>query len=266
MKRSLSNPLLNDKFIGWLIIINAVIITYLSFGNNQPFYKLFTRIDIFLTLIFVVEIVCKISHHKKQFFKSAWNRFDASFVLLSFIPLVLIIFQIDEADFLAKATMLRTFRLFKLPRIIQIIPNADKISKDLKRAFKATYGIFIAGFILLIIIGVTLSSIFGDIYEDRFGDPFVSIYSLFIIFTAEDWYGFSDTIKYGQMFWIKNVIRLLFSLLALGGMFFFGFIISSISDELAMDNNDQVITRTKELEEKIDGLNEKIDLLIKQKE
>ena len=58
-------------------------------------------------------------------------------------------------------------------------------------------------------------------------------------------------------------IRILFSLLVLFGTFIFGFIISSISDELAMDNNDGLIEKTKELETKIDNLTEKLDLLIK---
>jgi len=58
-------------------------------------------------------------------------------------------------------------------------------------------------------------------------------------------------------------IRILFSLLVLFGTFILGFIISSISDELALDNNDELIAKTSELEAKIDLLNEKIDLIVK---
>jgi hypothetical protein len=49
------------------------------------------------------------------------------------------------------------------------------------------------------------------------------------------------------------------------GTFVLGFIISSISDELALDNNDELMQKTKELENKIDVLNEKLDLLVSQK-
>jgi len=56
-------------------------------------------------------------------------------------------------------------------------------------------------------------------------------------------------------------IRVLFSLLVLFGTFILGFIISSISDELALDNNDELMAKTKELEAKIDLIYEKIDLL-----
>jgi hypothetical protein len=58
-------------------------------------------------------------------------------------------------------------------------------------------------------------------------------------------------------------IRIIFSFIVLFGTFVLGFIISSISDELALDNNNELINRTKELENKIDELNNKLDLLVK---
>jgi voltage-gated sodium channel len=175
------------------------------------------------------------------------------------------IFNIEIADLIANVTILRTFRLFKIFRTIRIIPNASKIYSDFKKAFKATYGIVIGGIVVLIIIGVVLCCIFKNFDPDNFGDPIVSIYTVFRLFSVEGWYEIPDAMSVRTSYWYANGIRVLFSFIVLLGIFLLGFIISSMSDELTMDNNDELIKKTTDLEGKIDELNRKIDLLVSKK-
>ena len=179
-------------------------------------------------------------------------------MLLSFV------LQFSGLNFavLENIVILRTLRLFKFFRILRVIPNIDKIYRDLKKSIRVTSGILIGGLILLITMGVVLCSLYRNFDPVNFGDPFISIYSLFRIFSVEGWYEISDTMCEKSSYINATFIRILFSLLVLFGMFILGFIISSITDELASDNNDELISKTQELEKKIDNLNEKLDLLI----
>jgi len=260
MKRLL-NPLLYDKLIGILILFNVFVIMYLSF-DDPPFFRVFEYVDYALTLIFLCEITYKISFYKKDFFKDVFNWFDASIVLISSISLVLLML-LEPSDLLGQVIILRAFRLFKLFRSMRIIPNAGKILSDLKKAVKVTYGIIIGGLLILLITGIVLCSFFKEIDPENFGDPLVSIYSVFRLFTVEGWYEIPDAICERTSYRYANAIRTFFSFIVLFGMFLFGFLISSISDELAEDNNDKLLAKTKELEDKIDKLSEKLDFLKK---
>jgi len=250
---------LNDKFICSLIAINGFIIFYLCY-DHPPLYHLFFYFDIILTLLFLTEIAYKIYFYKKRFFTSKRNIFDFFIVSVSSIPFFLLVFDfnVNHLENLDHLLLLRMFRFFKLFRTMQIIPNVDKIYSDLKKAVKVTYGIMLGGFIILIIIGVMLCSVFKNFDPANFGDPIVSIYTAFRLFSVEGWYEIPDAMSGHTSYLNATLIRIIFSILVLFGMFILGFIISSITDELAIDN-------TKKLEDKIDELNEKIDLLLKNK-
>jgi voltage-gated sodium channel len=255
--------LLNDKFIGLLIGLNALITIYLCF-EAPPLYQAFIYADYAITLLFLCEISYKIFVYKKRFFYSTWNIFDFVIVSISAVALVLPLFHIkaDGMDFLL---IFRTFRLFKFFRIVKIVPNMTKIFSDLKKAVRVTYGIMVGGFVIIVTVGVSLCSIFKNLDTQHFGDPFLSIYSVFRLFSVEGWYEIPDTLCEQTSYINATLIRVVFSFLVLFGMFILGFIISSISDELAIDNNDELIQKTNALEAKIDSLNEKIDQLMHRK-
>ena len=258
----LSN-LLNEKVIGTLIALNAVVAVYLGF-DNLPFIQEVAYLDYLITILFTCEVAFKIFVYKRDFFKVKWNWFDFIVVSVSFIALLLFWSGI-ESNILESFAILRTVRLFKFLRILRIIPNIEKTFSDLKKAVRVTSGIIIGGFIILIIVGVVLCSMYKDVDPVNFGDPIVSMYSTFRIFSVEGWYEIPDEMCTNTSYVNATFIRLLFSVLVLFGMFMLGFIISSISDELALDNNDELLGKTKELEDKIDKLNEKIDSLINNK-
>ena len=256
---------LKDKFIGTLIIINCLVTFTLCFDFDLFHFPLLIC-DKLLTILFLCEIFYKIHVFEKDFFKSIWNNFDFIVVLISSIPLFLLILDINYFNNLDNLLLLRVFRLFKLFRIMRKIPHIDKIYSDLKKAIGVTYGIVILGFVILFIIGILLCSIFKNYDPVNFGDPIVSIYTVFRLFSTEGWYEIPDAMSENTSYLIATMIRISFSLIVLFGMFILGFVISSITDELATDNNDDLIKKTKELEEKIDNLTCKIDFLIKNKD
>jgi len=251
MKRFFS-LLLNDNFIGALILINALVIIYLCF-DNIPFANVFVGIDNVITLLFACEIICKIYFLKKGFWASRWSIFDFTVVSLSFLSLILIHLG-AELSVLENITILRVCRLFKFFRVMRAIPNIDKIFSDLKKAIRVTSGIIIGGFIILVIVGVMLCSLYKNTDPVNFGDPLVSMYTVFRLFSVEGWYEIPDAMAENTGYASATFIRVLFSVLVLFGMFMLGFILSSISDELAADNNDELLEKLNRLEGKVDEL------------
>ena len=255
--------LLNDKFIGLLIVINTFV-TICLFYDNLSDYAVLKALDYFITILFCCEIALKVHSFKGSFFKSSWNVFDFIIVVTSSLSLLLPVIGINwvETGSLEKVLILRTFRLFKFFRVARIIPNVDKIYSDLKKAVRVTSGILIGGGVILVIVGVTLCVFFKKFDPINFGDPMVSIYTVFRLFSVEGWYEIPDAMCEKTSYLNATFIRISFSFIVLFGMFMLGFIISSISDELAIDNNDEIMQKTKVLEDKMDKLNEKIDLLM----
>lgn len=252
--------LLNNKFIDSLIVINSIITIYLCF-NTPPFQNQIIFIDHIFTLIFIAEMGYKLYFYGIDFFKGKWNRFDFLVVLISSIPLLLLLFNvnINGLDYLL---ILRSFRLFKFFRLIKIIPNLSKVYYNFIKAIKITSGLAIGGFIILVVISIILCCMFKTISPEYFGDPFISIYSVFRLFSIEGWYEIPDKICESVNYFNATLVRILFSCIVLFGTFILGFLISQLSDTLAEDNNDELLEKNRLLEEKLNELNSKIDILI----
>ena len=257
---------LNKVFIGRLIILNAIVLICLCFENFPRYQIYFQWIDIILTFLFVGEISFRWIIEKSKFFIEkdnctnkkfikGWNIFDFVIVLLSFIGIIGELFVNSFANMEA-FILFRCLRLLKFFRILDIHPELEKIVSDFKKTIRLTFWLILIGFILVSTIGVLLCLFCKNLDPENFGNPFISIYSVFRLFSVEGWYEIPDAMSERTPYVIiRLLIKFGFSFLVFFGMIIFGFIISSITDKLAEDN-------TKELEEKVEKLDKKIDLLI----
>ncbi len=246
--------LLNNRFIGGAILLNTLITILLTF--NTPINGLLEITDHLITILFLVEIIYKIYIYKKEFFKDATNVFDMILILVASIPLFLILFGKHPTD-LNYLLLLRIFKLFKFIRFGKFIPNFRKLLKDFNRALKASVSLILGALIILIIISTILTYIFKESYPTLFGNPFESAYTVFRMLTVEGWYEIPDLMSEGIPYISSVMIRLFFSVFVfIGGMLGMSFVTSLIVDELASDNNDELISHVKQLESKIDELHE----------
>ncbi|MBB4035304.1 voltage-gated sodium channel [Dysgonomonas hofstadii] len=246
--------LLNNRFIGGIILFNTLVTILLTF--NTPFNGILEITDYLITLLFLIEIIYKIHFYKSDFFKSAANVFDMLLVLLASVSLFLIFSDKNPADY-NYILLLRVFKLFKFIRFGKFIPNFSKLLRDFGRAIKASLSLIIGAFIMMVIISTILTYIFKDSYPTLFGNPFESAYTVFRMLTIEGWYEIPDFMVADIPYWSSVAIRVFFSLFVfVGGMLGMSFFTSLIVDELASDNNDELINHVKSLEEKINELYE----------
>jgi voltage-gated sodium channel len=245
---------LNDYNIVILVLINCLITFLLSF-NNLILHKYLVIPDLILTFTFLFEMIVKLKVLRWRFFKKRINLFDLILVLLSVIP-VFFSASMGQLSFLL---VLRVVRVFKCARLFKAIPNYEHLFVNLKIAIRASGGVIIAIFIVIFVVSMILSSLYSSVVPEYFGTPFDSLYSVFRMFTIEGWYEIPDAIANNTSPVIGIITKYFLSVIVLaGGIFGMSFVTSTLTDEMAMDNNDEVLSKIKELNDKIDELNKKL--------
>ena len=244
---------LDERNIMVVILINAAIIFVMYFPQYKDNFLL-EIIDHFFILVFVVEAIVKMQVLGiRGYFSYSWNRFDFAIIIASLPALLVHFIQIPDTSLLI---ILRLFRLVRLIRFIRFIPNLGKIMSGLGRALKASVFVFAALLFLNFLLALFTCHFYGDIAEEYFGDPLVSAYSIFQMFTVEGWNEIPQAIvAKTDNTWIIGATRIYFVLVVLtGGIFGMSLANAVFVDEMTVDNN-------KELEVKIDQLNQEISEL-----
>lgn len=187
----------------------------------------------------------------KGYWESGWNRFDF-FVLLLSLPVLASPF-LDLRQF-AVATTLRLGRLFRLFRLLHFIPNRHHLADGVRRALKASIGVFLALGLVNVILAVGATMLFGNLAPEHFGDPATACYSIFKVFTVEGWYEIPELLgERAESPVMATVARLYFILcVSVGGILGLSIANAVFVDEMTMDN-------TNEIEEKIDALSDRLD-------
>ena len=246
----------NERTILLAIILNAVVIFLLYFPSlsDQP---LLLGLDYAFILFFVVEAVVKLAVLKpRNYFASAWNRFDFFIVVGSLPVLLLIFFDVPDTTVLI---LLRLFRLVRIVRFLRFIPNIDQVVQGLGRALKASVLVLAALIFLNLMLALVTCHFYAETAPRYFGDPLISIYSIFQLFTLEGWNEIPDAITPNSASPLRvGLTRFYFaSVVVIGGIFGIGLANAVFVDEMTMDNN-------RDLERKVDALTDEIRQLRKQ--
>jgi voltage-gated sodium channel len=200
--------LVNNKYFEYFIIL-IILINSTLIGVETYFTNHFIHISHIVALtIFTIEIVLRwfARVSVKEFFKSGWNIFDLSIVIIGYIPEA----WFSDAEAIVAIRVLRVFRVL---RLIRAAPEIKLIISVLTRSLSAlTYNaIFFFIFLYLFaIIGTTLFKLpeantadpetlakieqfnekvtrAPEISPDPYGTLDETFFTLFRILTGEDW-------------------------------------------------------------------------------
>ena len=242
----------NDNIMLVLVLINTGIIFVSGFIPNQEGHLLI--LDSFFTLLFLFEAVVKIQVRGfSEYWSDGWNRFDFIIVLLALPSCVNIFGEVLPGT--SVLLSLRTLRAFKSFRLLKFIPNIDSILNGIKLAFKASYIVAIGLLILLLVFSIITTFLFGNLAPQYFGNPALSVYSIFRLFTIEGWYDMPEAIAVKGGAALAVFARIYFSiLLFMGGIIGMSLVNSIFVDAMAADNNDEVLEKLSELEKKLDKM------------
>lgn len=244
---------LSERAMMMAIMMNAAIIFTLYFPSMEGNLTLL-MIDHLFVFFFLVEALVKIRVLKPSgYFASGWNRFDLTLVLLSAPSLLEGFIEMPNTSVVL---LLRLFRLIRLIRLLKFVPHISMIVAGLSRAMKASVFVLIALFFLNFMFSLISCHFFRDIAPEMFGNPVLSAYSVFQMFTIEGWNEIPATIAErtdSELF--AGFARLYFVIVVLiGGVFGMSLMNAIFVDEMTYDNN-------QDLELKIDQLTNEISEL-----
>jgi voltage-gated sodium channel len=252
---------LNDRFILLLILMNVAVLFAGGFRLPTSSLSFLSAVDSLFTLLFVLELFIKMrTFGIKSYFKDNWNIFDFVLITMAIPSLLtyLIPHNIISLDFLLA---LRTLRVFKFFRFIRFVPNINKIITGAFKAAKASLLILLAFFIFNFTVSLISCFLYRNSAPEFFGDPLISFYSIFKVFTVEGWYEIPDAIAEGTESNIAVFFTRLYfiGILFIGGIFGLSLVNSIFVEAMIAENNDDLETDIKRLEQKMDEVLKKIN-------
>lgn len=255
---------LSERNMLLAILLNSFVIFLLYFPQieygDPILFKWLEYVDHVFVIIFVIEAIVKIKKlGTKAYFSTRWNVFDFLIVLVSLPSLLTFVPFFVNHNF-SFVKVLRLFRMIRLLRVVSFIPRMQSILAGLGRAIKASVFVVIALVFLNFLFALFTCHFYGTIAPDYFGDPLISSYYIFQMFTVEGWNEIPMVIAESAAMqelpnasMLAGLTRFYFIFIVLtGGIFGMSLANAIFVDEMTIDNN-------VDLERKIDELMAKID-------
>lgn len=218
-----------------------------------------STIDIVCTVFFVVEMLLKhLDLGIKAYWRDGWNVLDGLVTIIS-LPALLAYFIPSVSDY-SFIIAFRALRVFKLFRAARRFPKLNELWGGFRLALRQSRAFLLGYFIIIVVVAMFNSALFGKASPEYFATPLDGIYSMFQMFTVEGWYEIPNAVV-GDMapVWL-HIVRIYFCLLLIGGGIIGMSLINSIFvDALAADNNDDVKDKLNQLEKKLDTLQELLE-------
>jgi len=246
-----------ELFMMGIIVFSALLIGIDTF-KLDPFYEdIIFSIDQIITIIFLIEIIARISSYKKplDFFKDGWNIFDFIIVSISLIP-------IDGNN----SSVARLLRIFRILRIVTIIPELKGIINSLFRSSASIGYVFILIFIVFYVFAVMGTIFFQGSPSGLWDDLGTALLTLFRVMTFEGWTDVMyESMKINPYSWIFYVIFIFLTTFTFLNMII-GIILESLNAEHKEEHKDDETKETlllKEIIEQNKLLSERIKALEK---
>ncbi|MDX2249616.1 MAG: ion transporter [Bacteroidia bacterium] len=257
--RKLAHLFTHDRPVAIVISLNAILLFFLSFDLSPEFTLALEALDAVFLLFFLLEALFKIRGNGwRRYIRSGWNRFDLIILILS-IPSFLLLFesQFPNVSILFVFRVIRMVRFFKF---IKFIPNIKELIAGVRRAFHASIFVLLAFFIYSFVISLVSCRMFKEIAPEQFGDPLISFYNIFKIFTIEGWFEVpEELIRSSQMGPVGEFFTKLYfiTIVVSGGLFGLSIVNAIFVEEMVRDNNDNLVLQ-------IEEINRKLNLLLEQ--
>lgn len=257
---NLTNRPAFETFMFVIIILSAALIGVETYEIENNFVTILGLLDYLVTIIFLIEIIFRfLSYEKKSdFLKSGWNIFDSVIVLFSLVP-------VPGSNYVLLGRLLRVFRLL---RLIHVLPQLKVLITSLIRSFPNIFYISILLFLIMYIYAAIGNILFKPINPDLWGNIGLSLLTLFNLMTFDGWsdtlYQAMEVFPYAWIYFISYAFLTVFTFLNL----FIGAIISSIEEEINKERLEEDKKRDEELKKmkiKLNSIEKKLDTLLEKK-
>jgi voltage-gated sodium channel len=254
--------IVDERIVLWVIAFNMAIVFTRAFPGvmASPVDLPLAVLDYACLVYFFVEISLKV---RLTGFAVFWNRnlnrFDFMIVAVSVPALLAPFVQMDDLSWLL---VLRGFRLFRFLRVLRFIPNADRVWAGVLRALRASVGLIAALTLYNLVLGLMAARLFADVSPEHFGDPLLSIYTIFKVFTVEGWFDVPDAVAKSHGGTVAWMVRAFFVwAVVTGGLLGLSLTNAVLVDEMVMDNNLELEEQVTSLSVQLSRMEAKLDEL-----
>lgn len=212
-----------ELFVVSVIIFSALVIGVKTYPIPESVLKLIVVLDWLITFIFLTEILIRFFAEpvKRNFFKDGWNVFDTLIVIISIVP-------IDNSEL---AIVGRLIRIFRVLRMISIIPELRLLLNSLIKALPRLGYVMLLMFIIFYIYAAVGTTFFAKINEVLWGDIALSLLTLFRVMTFEDWTDVMyETMEVYPFSWAFYITFIFFTAFAFLNMVI-GIVVSVLEEE-----------------------------------
>lgn len=229
-------------FIIAVIVLNAVILGLETSPSVMARWGAPLVIaDKLCLLVFVAELVVKLSSYRLHFWRSGWNIFDFVVVAIALTP---------GAGVWA---VLRSLRVLRVLRLLTVVPSLRKVVAAFIHSIPGLSGVMAVMAIFFYTTGVLATRLFGETFPEWFGSLGESLYTLFQVMTLESWsMGIVRPVMavhpWAWAFFVPFIIIATFTILNL----FIGIIVSTMQELSMLPEHDHTDPEVLALLERID--------------
>lgn len=252
----------DERVVLAVIAFNMFVVFLRAFPaiHASPADPVLYALDYGCLVYFLIEIVLKVRLTGWHvFWNRHSNRFDFVIVVVSVPALLTPFMMMDDLSWLL---VLRGFRLLRFIRVLRFIPHADRVWAGVLRALRASVGLIAALTLYNLVLGLMAARMFGDISPAHFGDPLISIYTIFKVFTVEGWFDVPDLVAQTHGPSVAWMVRAFFVFAVVtGGLLGLSLTNAVLVDEMVMDNTNELEEQVAALSTQLERMEAKIDAL-----
>lgn len=180
-------------------------------------------VDAACLLVFVLELVLRISAHRLAFFKSGWNLFDFLVIAVSLVPAGGVL------------SVLRVLRVLRLLRAVTLVPSLRIVVDGLVSALPGMGSVSLLLALVTYVGAVLVTTMFGHDAPLVFGSMDRSVFSLLQVMTLDGWpdqaRAAMKTNPHAWIFFVGFIIVSTFTVLNL----FVGVMVAAIEERVALE-------------------------------
>tara|TARA_B100002019_G_C21270093_1_gene601719 strand:+ start:2634 stop:3407 length:774 start_codon:yes stop_codon:yes gene_type:complete len=250
--KDLKENIFFEFFVIFVIVVSGITIGLKTFDDIPlTIIDVINKLDYGITIFFLVEILIRIFSEEKKinFFKSGWNVFDFTIILLSAIP----------SSLFESILILRILRLIRVLRLITFVPQFKVIIQSLFVAIPRVFYVLLFMLINFYIFAVAGVTFFAELDSKSWGNIGLAMLTLFQVATLEGWPDLlSNAMDYNGYSWIFFV-----SFIIINALIFMNMIIGVIIDVVVRENDEGLpenIALLHSIKEDIETIKKKINL------
>jgi voltage-gated sodium channel len=216
-----------ELFVVGVILFSAIVVGAKTYELPPSILTAVAWLDHFITAIFLIELIVRFvgEEQKRNFFKNGWNIFDTIIVIASLVP-------VDESEM---AFIGRLLRIFRVLRMVSIIPELRVLLNSLLKALPQLGYVMLLMFIIFYIYAAIGATMFAPINPELWGDIAISLLTLFRVMTFEDWTDVMyETMTVYRLSWLYYLSFIFLTAFAFLNMVI-GIVVSVIEKENAME-------------------------------